>query len=95
MVPYLVYLFSCVTVVCTHVFPPILELFFWVFFSLFFLILQYCDVEYISAKKRAKELSNAISKEREFSVSLETKKLVFLSLHKRQNDWEENLKMTT
>ena len=87
MVPYLGYLFSCVTVVCTYVFSPILELFFFLgfFFSLFFLILQYCDVEYISATKRAKGLSNAVSKEREFSVSLETKKLVFLSLHKRQN----------
>ena len=76
MVPYLVYLFSYVTVVCTHVFSPILELFFGGF-SLFFLILQYCDVEHISVKKRAKGLSNAISKEREFSVSLKTKTLSF------------------
>ena len=77
-------------------FFSILELvFFCFFFPSFLLLLQYCDVEHISAKKRAKRLSNAISKEREFSVSLETKKLVFLSLPKRQNDWEKNLKMTT
>ena len=76
-------------------FPQYLSCFFFFFFTFFFLLLQYCDVEHISAKKRAKGLSNAISKEREFSVSLETKKFVSLSLHKRQNDWEENLKMTT
>ena len=48
----------------------------------------------MSEKKRAKRLGNVISNERDFSVSLETKKLK-LRLLKRQNDWKENLKVTT
>ena len=32
---------------------------------------------------------------KEFSVSLQTKNLVFLRLHKRFNGWKKNLKMTT
>ena len=45
----------------------------------------------MSEKKR---LGNVISNERDFSVSLETKKF-FFRLLKRQNDWKENLKVTT
>ena len=40
-------------------------------------------------------LVNAIREEREFSVSLETKDLVFYRLHKTQRGWKENLKLTT
>ena len=48
------------------------------FFSRFLLfLLQYVDLGHISEKKRAKRLGNVISKERDFSVSLETKKLFF------------------
>ena len=67
------------------------------FVSLFLLLLlpQYGCVEHISEKKRAKGLCNVISEQREFSVSLETKKLIFLRLYKRQNGWKVNLKMTT
>ena len=57
-------------------------------------LLQYVDLGHISEKKRAKRLGNVISNERDFSVSLETKKL-FFRLLKRQNDWKENLKVTT
>ena len=65
MVPYLVCLFSNTLVVC-------------LFFSRFLLfLLQYVDLGHISEKKRAKRLGNLISNERNFSVSLETKKLFF------------------
>ena len=50
---------------------------------------------YFSEKKRVNGLGNVINKECEFSVSLETKNLVFLRLHKRFNDWKKNLKVTT
>ena len=77
-----------------HVFSRISLVFF--FFSVFLLLfLQYDDVEDISEKKRAMGLGNVISEEREFSVSLETKDLVFYRLHKRQCGWKENLKITT
>ena len=61
-------LFSNTLVVCLLV----------VFFSRFLLfLLQYVDLGHISEKKRAKRLGNVISNERDFSVSLETKKLFF------------------
>ena len=60
--------------VCLFVFPRFLHFF-----------LQYVDLGHISEKKRAKRLGNVISNERDFSVSLETKKL-FFRLLKRQND---------
>ena len=48
------------------------------FFSRFLLfLLEYVDLGHISEKKRAKRLGNVISNERNFSVSLETKKLFF------------------
>ena len=78
-------LFSNTLVVCLFV----------VFCSRFLLfLLQYVDLGHISKKKRAKRLGNVISNERDFSVSLETKKL-FFRLLKRQNDWKENLKVAT
>ena len=81
-IPYIVCLFLCVRVVFTLIFSRV-ALFF-VFFSLFLpLLLQYGDVEH-SEKKREKGFGNVISKEREFSVSLETKKFVFLTLHETQ-----------
>ena len=71
-------------------------LFVCLFFSRFLLfLLQYVDLGHISEKKRAKRLGNVISNERDFSVSLETKKLFFFRLLKRQNDWKENLKVAT
>ena len=90
MVTYLVCLFSFARVIFTHVFSRIL--FFFPRFLHF--LLQYVDLGHISEKKRAKGLGNVVSNERYFSVSLETKKL-FFRLLKRQNDWKENLKVTT
>ena len=76
MVTYLVYLFSFARVIFTHVFSRILCLLF--FFPRFLhFLLQYVDLGRISEKKRAKRLGNVISNERDFSVSLETKKLFF------------------
>ena len=72
------------TLVCLFVFFPRFHHF----------LLQYVDLGHISEKKRAKRLGNVVSNERYFSVSLETKKL-FFRLLKRQNDWKENLKVTT
>ena len=79
MVTYLVCLFSFARVIFTHVFSRILWLFVClVFFSRFLLfLLQYVDLGHISEKKRAKRLGNVISNERDFPVSLETKKLFF------------------
>ena len=75
-------LFSNTLVVCLFVcfFPRFLHF-----------LLQYVDLGHMSEKKR---LGNVISNERDFSVSLETKKF-FFRLLKRQNDWKENLKVTT
>ena len=93
VVPYLVYLFSCVRVAFAHVFSQILYfVFVFVFSTLSSFLLQYSDLGHISEKKR---LGKVISNERDFSVSLETKKLVILRLHKRQNGWKEKLKVTT
>ena len=46
-------------------------------------------------KREQKRLGNVPNKECEFSVSLETKILLFFRLDKRSYGWEENLKMTT
>ena len=94
MLPYLVVFFLCH--VCKVVFTCLFSNFFSFFFSVFLLLLlQFGDVEDISEKKRAMGLGNVISEEREFSVSLETKDLLFYRLYKRQRGWKENLKITT
>ena len=59
------HLFSNTLVVCLFVFLP----------RFLHFLLQYVDLGHISEKKRAKRVGNVISNERDFSVSLETKKL--------------------